>query len=274
MFDSRRIIASVVAGVSRCSRVARTGVAFALFGIGAVMLGLVALPLVQRTRGSATDRRLRTQRLIHHGFRAFVAAMRRLRLIRVSVRGRERMRAAGPRLIVANHPTLIDIVLLIAELPQADCIVKKAAWSNPFLRGVVSGAGYIPNDDGSELLDACLARLREGRTLVLFPEGTRSPRGGLGPFRRGAAHLSLRSECELLPVVITCDPPTLGRGEPWWSVPDRTVEIGIEALAPFPTRQRIDPALAPPGAARQATAALRELFVKQLAATGAPHVGG
>src|SRR5206468_133932 len=85
------------------------------------------------------------------------------------------------------HPSLIDIVLLLARLPQADCIVKTAARTNPFMRGIVTSTGYLANDHGDVLVDACADRIRRGRSVVLFPEGTRSPRGGLGRFQRGGS---------------------------------------------------------------------------------------
>jgi 1-acyl-sn-glycerol-3-phosphate acyltransferase len=135
--------------------------------------------------------------------------------------------------IAANHPTLIDVVLLIARLPQADCVVKSAAWHNPFLRWVVAGAGYIRNDEGAALVETCVARVRQGRCLVLFPEGTRSPARSVAPLRRGAAHVALRARVPLIPVTITCEPPTLLKGDPWYRVPDRIVDVTIEVGEPL-----------------------------------------
>jgi 1-acyl-sn-glycerol-3-phosphate acyltransferase len=223
-----------------CWRALRTGLAFVVFGAGALVVAFVVIPVVRRAPGGRSDPTIRVQAVIHRGFRWFEWFMSVLGLIRVSRVGFERLQCDGPRLVVANHPTLIDVILMGASLPQADCIVKKAAWRNPYLRGVVAAAGYVPNDEGEKLVESCVSRLRRDRTLLIFPEGTRSPRRRLGRIQRGAAHVALRSGVPLLPVVIRCDPPTLMKGQHWYDVPSRTAHLELVALDP------IDPARYPP----------------------------
>jgi len=148
-------------------------------------------------------------------------------------------------------------------MPQLDCVVKREAWSNPFMRGVVMAAGYIPNDAGESLVDRCVERIEQGCSLLVFPEGTRSPEGGLGVFQRGAAHAALRSGRPLLPVSIRCEPPTLMRGQKWYEVPPRRMRFSIDVGEPI-----APPALSagePRGlAARRMTAELRDFFAKRL----------
>jgi 1-acyl-sn-glycerol-3-phosphate acyltransferase len=255
---------------SQAARVVGTGVAFGAFGVGGVLLAVTLFPLVRLLPGTPQERALRPQRLMRHAFRVFIGLMSALGLIRVSTRGLERLAEPGPRLVVANHPTLIDVILLVAHMPQADCVVKREAWSNPFLRVVVDGVGYVPNDAGNALIEACVDRIRAGRTLLLFPEGTRSPRGGLGVFHRGAAHIALRARCEIVPVVIRCTPPTLGRGEAWYKVPDRRVQLDVIAREPIAPCGLGDKA--PALAARELTASLRELFARELSHHGYDRV--
>src|SRR5262245_37584540 len=111
-------------------RVARTGIAFAVFGAGALILAIAVLPALGWC-GSRDRRERRAQWLIHLGFRIFVWFMTALGLIRVTREGTERLHARSAVLIIANHPTLIDVVLLVACMPQADCVVKQASWRNP-----------------------------------------------------------------------------------------------------------------------------------------------
>jgi 1-acyl-sn-glycerol-3-phosphate acyltransferase len=256
---------AMIRRIARLSRTVRTGLAFSVFGAGAVLVAGVGFPVLRLLAGSRERGERRAQRLVHLSFRAFVALMSALGLIRVTRSGLERLRQGPPAVVVANHPTLIDVVLLIAAMPQADCVVKQAAWRNPILRGVVRGAGYLPNRQGTALVEDCVSRVRRGRWLLLFPEGTRSPRGCLGVFHRGAAHIALQAGCEVLPVVITCSPPTLGKGEPWYQVPDRRVDISIAVQAP----QRLVPAgTTETRAAREWTSDLRALYEARLAAAG------
>ena len=244
-------------------RAARTGIAFVTFGVGALILGGLVFPLL-RTTTAGRRRELRVQRAIHLSFRLFVGIMSALGLIRVTWRGRDHLAAPGGHVIVANHPTLIDVVLLIARLPQADCVVKKAAWRNPYLRGVVSAAGYIPNDTGPEVSARCMDRLRAGGRLLLFPEGTRSPRAALGGFYRGAARVALASGCDIVPVVIRCEPPMLGKGQPWFRVPPRTAQITLDVQAPVSAVEYARRHAGAGLAARRLTDDLRHLFEQRL----------
>jgi 1-acyl-sn-glycerol-3-phosphate acyltransferase len=247
----------------RSWRALRTGTAFVVFGVGAILFGFVLFPLF--TTASAGRRsELRVQRTIHRAFRLFVWIITALGLIRVTSRGVEWLNRPGGCVIVANHPTLIDVVLLIALLPQADCIVKEAVWRNPYMRRIVRAAGYIPNDAGSALTMACADRLRQGRKLLLFPEGTRSPREQLGMFRRGAARIALASGCEIVPVVIRCEPPTFRKGEPWFHVPDRTADLTLDVQAPMWPARNVQGAARAAVASRQLTEELRQLFEHRL----------
>jgi len=239
-----------------------TGSAFALFGVLGLVLAAL-FTLLALLPGDSEARELRCQRIVHHTFRFFIRYMQALGILRFHIEGAEALRMPG-QVVVANHPTLLDVVFLVSQMPQADCVVKAEAWSNPFMRGVVTAAGYVPNDEGEALVDACADRVARGRTLVLFPEGTRSPLRGLGRFRRGAAHIALRAGRPLRPVTIRCEPPSLMRGQRWYAVPPRRMNFTLECA------DVLDPTLLASGeqrrsvAARVVTAALREFFGKRV----------
>jgi 1-acyl-sn-glycerol-3-phosphate acyltransferase len=237
-----------------------TGFLFAVFGIGALFVAGVVFPFVAWRSEAGPGRERIAQRLVQRAFAFFVGLGTALRLFELRATGTERL-AAAPALVVANHPTLLDVVFLISQMPQADCIVKRDAFHNPFLRHVVRIAGYIPNGDGRDVIDACVARLAAGRSVVLFPEGSRSPETGLRPFKRGVAHIALRSDAPLLPVFLDCDPPALKKGQPWWAVPDRKLVFTLAVDAPVRARDLVPPGeLATPLAARAVTAALQRHF--------------
>jgi len=251
--------------LGRAWRALRTGIAFAVFGIFGLVLGLVVFPLVRwRGRGAPADTVERLcQRHVYRIFQAFTLLLRGLGLAEIRIRGAEQLLAPGT-LVVANHPTLLDVVMIGACMPQLDCVVKKEAWSNPFMRHVVRATGYVPNDLGEAVIDACAERLRRGRSLLLFPEGQRSPEAGLGPFMRGAAHLALKSGRPLTPVVVRCTPPTLMRGQKWYQVPERRMCFDIEVCAPIDFARGADPAEPRAAAARRITSALRDFYQKKL----------
>ncbi len=253
--------------LARAWRALRTGLAFAIFGALGLFLGLVLFPLEQRFARDAERSQRRCQRQVSGVFRLFTCVLRGLGLAEIQIRGAERLRTPGT-LAVANHPTLLDVVLIGAQMPQVDCVVKKEAWSNPFMRHVVSATGYVPNDLGESVIEACAARLLRGRSLLMFPEGTRSPEGTLGPFMRGAAHLALRSGRPLTPIVVRCTPPTLMRGQKWYEVPDRRMRFDIEVCEPIGLAEASDPAEPRSVAARRLTAALRDFYRERLHSSG------
>jgi 1-acyl-sn-glycerol-3-phosphate acyltransferase len=83
-------------------------------------------------------------------------------------------------------------------------------------------------------MDAALERLRAGVPILIFPEGTRSPERRLHRFHPGAFQIAARAGVPLVPLLITCDPPTLKRGAPWYCVPERTVELRVTQLPSLP----------------------------------------
>src|SRR5262249_32304576 len=222
-------------------------------------------------RGPVARRQVRTQRIVHRAFQIFAWWMARLGLLRASWVDAERLHRSGPCLFIANHPTLIDVVLRLARIAQADCIVKTAARRNPLMHSIVTEAGYLANDEGDTLVDACAERIIQRRSVVLFPEGTRSPGGGLGRFQRGAAHIALKSGCPIVPIVITCRPPTLLKGQRWHDVPDRRAESRLRVIEPIDPARYLNAEAPLPVAARRLTADLQALYEHWLGGAHEEH---
>jgi 1-acyl-sn-glycerol-3-phosphate acyltransferase len=247
---------------SRAAHMAGSGLLFAVFGLLSIGLFGVVLPIRLALSGNQPQRDLLAQRMVHRALRFYLRMGKWLDVFVVETRHAERL-LQGPALVVANHPTLIDILLLLAHMPQADCVVKRAAWRNPFLRPVVSAAAYVPNDDAEGLIASCRERLAAGRNVILFPEGTRSPAIGLQPFRRGAAHIALSSGCRVVPVLLRCDPPSLKKDRPWYALPDELMRFRLEVDPPLSFAGEFGDV--PRGlAARRVTERLREHFERRL----------
>lgn len=212
-------------------RIFATGFVFAMFGLGALFISLTVFPALRLSTFDREIARRRIQRGMRRTFQFFVWLMRVLGILTWEAHGLERLRRPG-RLIVPNHPTLIDVVLMVSLIPEIDCIVKRTLWRNPFLRWPVAWASYIPNSEGEELIADCAATLRRGRSLLVFPEGTRTVPGRPLRLQRGAAHIALAADAEIVPVIISCEPPTLYKGNPWHRVPARRFHIRIAAGEP------------------------------------------
>ena len=215
-------------------RILATGLSFSIFGIGGVLMTLSVFPLLRLFNPDAAATKRASQRAVHYSWRFFIGFMKTMGILSWEVRNAERLRQPG-RLIVANHPSLLDVVFLISLMPMVDCIVKPSILRNPFMRGPASWAGYIPNGDPERLIEDCSRTLLQGNSLLMFPEGTRTRPGLPIQMKRGAAQIALAAEAEILPVTITVLPATLTKNTPWYRVPPRpfhvTLSVG-EPLAP------------------------------------------
>jgi 1-acyl-sn-glycerol-3-phosphate acyltransferase len=221
--------------IKRAWRVLATGFAFACFFLGGAVLAGVVFPVLTIRHEGREDR---AQRLIRRVFRFYLLMLRGLGLIRLVVINREGLATCRSKIIVANHPTLLDVVFLMALTPCARCIVKRELWDNRYLKGVVRAAGYIRNDLGPDAtIAACREALDHGNNLIIFPEGTRSRIGGPVHFQRGAANIALLTGAPIQLVVISCKPLTLTKGEPWYRVSLRRPRFQLEIAHPMDTQR-------------------------------------
>jgi 1-acyl-sn-glycerol-3-phosphate acyltransferase len=152
----------------------------------------------------------------------------------------------------------------MAFVPRADCIVKARLWRNPFIRATVRAAGYIRNDhDGVRVINDCIASLRAGGNLIIFPEGTRTPGAGSINLKRGAAHIAVRGERNITPVLIRCVPPMLVKDKNWWRLPDCSSRFNIDVKEDLDIRPFIAAGATEVLAARRLTAYLASYFAKE-----------
>ncbi len=145
----------------------------------------------------------------------------------------------GGFVVVANHPGLFDVLVLIREIPKLSVLVKGALIKELPLNTILTSGGYIvvPQIGGFEGVDT-LQRgtdiLRQGYRVMLFPEGTRSPKGELLPFKAGALKMAQRADVPILPVLIKNSPPFLPHEDKWYFPLFERSKLEIELWDPIP----------------------------------------
>jgi len=232
-----------------------TGVCFVGFSLGGVVLTLIVLPAAKLLRRDP-------RAAVRGSFRAFLWVLWATGVGRFTAASPPPdLPSAGPYVIVANHPTLVDVVFLLATVPNLCCVVHPRLFRSLFVGPAVRASGHIrgpaPDDpDAPPVLDAIVTRLSEGVPVLIFPEGTRSPPWSLRRLKRGAAEAALRADVPLVPVFLACDPPALMKGQKWWEVPDRRFHLTLDYL----------PVIRPAGDSRSITAALKEQYAARLEA--------
>ena len=250
------------AHIDRAWRLFATALSFFLFGLGSVVISLILAPILLVLPGTAVQKQRRGKACIHHVFRFYIGLMKLLGVLSYEVHGRNRLQ--GAKLILANHPSLIDVIFLISLVPNANCVVKRALLRNPFTYGPVKAAGYIINDDSvDDVIDAAQQAFDRGDALIIFPEGTRSKPGQSLSLKRGAANVAIRTAVDVTPVIIECNPLTLTKGEPWYRIPLQRPHFSIRIEHPILMKAYIDnqkPAMA----ARDLTADLTGFFNKEI----------
>ena len=178
------------------------------------------------------------QRAIRTSFVQFCDWLRGLRLIDVDPRRHAQQTPEGPYVLVANHPTLIDVIALIASYERLCVVVKHSVITGWMVGRMLQAAGYIDGggSDGkvkaSDVLAAAQDRLAKGYGVLIFPEGTRSPPNEMWPFMRSPFEMAARSRVPLLPVFIHCNPPALMKGVPWYRFPHAFVDYRLRPLEP------------------------------------------
>jgi len=127
-------------------------------------------------------------------------------LIRVKVEGAARVPTDGPVVFMANHESWLDIPVLLVAIPgQVRFLAKSALFSIPFLGWAMRSMGFIPVDRENrrtaiKSFEAAAARIRAGRSVLVFPEETRTPDGRLLEFQRGGFLIALKAGLPIVPV--------------------------------------------------------------------------
>ena len=250
-----------------CVRWCGTAISFACFGLGGSFQGLFIHPVIWLCVRDPVRRRRAGRCVVANSMKLFMWLMQSLGLLTWEIQGREHVKADKNYLILANHPSLIDVIVLVAGFPEANCIVKSAVARSPLFAAVIRSSGYISNEDPVAMLVRAADSLRAGGSLIMFPEGTRTDSGGQPRFPEGAAALAFRAGCDCLPAFISCSPPTLTRQDKWYQVPERRVRFIAAIQPPLDPADRLAQA---PDRRAQTPVVIRELPTYFLAGPGEP----
>jgi len=201
-------------------------------GLASLVWNLVAAllrPLLPRRRAQALGRHV-----IATSYRTFWNLAAVFGLMEVDAQALDRLNDEATGLvIVANHPSMVDALLIVARLRRAVCIMKGDLMRNVFLGAGARLARYIPNDSPRTMLRHAIASLQEGAQLVMFPEGTRTEGSVLNTFRPGVTVIAHKAGVPIQTVFIETDSPYLRKGWPIWRVPPFPMAFRLRLGARF-----------------------------------------
>jgi 1-acyl-sn-glycerol-3-phosphate acyltransferase len=184
------------------------------------LVAAVLYPLLSRRQGTLVGRAA-----ISSVYRGFWTSAEWCGLMRIDYTALDSLSNDGGLIIAANHPSMLDALLVIARVPRGICIMRGSLMKNPFLGAGARLARYIRNDRPRSMIRSAVANLMEGGQLVLFPEGTRTVRPPVNAFRPGITLIAQMARVPIQTVIIESDSPYLGKGWPIWRTPEFPVVI-------------------------------------------------
>lgn len=205
-----------------------------LLGVGSLAWNAVALvlwPLMPREHGRRIGRKA-----IAAGYAWYWRVARASGLMRLEVIGLDALADEPGLIVVANHPSLLDAVMLVSRLPRAACVMKASIARNPLFGPGAALARYIRNDSTFHMVRLAVDDLREGGQLLLFPEGTRTTRWPVNPVHSAVGVIAQRAGAPVQVVFIDTDSPFLGKSWSLWRLPP----------LPIVFTARLGPRLPPP----------------------------
>jgi 1-acyl-sn-glycerol-3-phosphate acyltransferase len=236
----------------------------AFFGVGGAWLSHVWLPLAVRRARDDEEATALAQRAVRRGFVVFMTWTRVLRLIDFDRRGTRPRVPAGPFVLVANHPTILDVVAIGSVHDRLSCIVKDSYFDNPLLAPLLRRCRFIDGGEATHsslerVIEEGVERLAAGQPLLVFAEGTRSPMGDLHPLKRAGFEIAARAGAPIVPLFVDVRPQVMTKQVPWYRFPDTFVAYRLSWLDP------IDPPVGRKGV-REAMATVERLFRQHLGA--------
>lgn len=183
---------------SRFAKMVRTIFVWTCIVLATLLLGVITLIAYLFDRKG---------RIGHHCARLWGRIALLANGVRVKVEGLENIKGKGPFIFMSNHQGSYDIFALLGHLPfQFKWLVKKELFSIPFFGWAMGAAGYISIDrQGTreatvESMNRAAQRIRDGMSVVIFPEGSRSPDGAIQPFKKGGFILAIKSKVPIIPI--------------------------------------------------------------------------
>ncbi|GAB6046359.1 hypothetical protein JCM19379_01810 [Methyloparacoccus murrellii] len=212
-------------------------------------LALILKMLLPERHGRALGRRV-----ISLAFRGYLHVLGALNWVKVDLAALDNLARQPATIIAPNHPSLLDAVLIFSRIPDIGCIVKAPLLDHALLGAGARLAGYIPNHRCHDMIRLAVRELREGRHLLLFPEGTRTSRPPVDPLRSSPALIARRAGAPIQTLLIEMNVPFLGKHWPLLRRPSLPIVVHVRLGQRFP----------PPGEVRAFTGTLQRHFESEL----------
>ncbi len=179
------------------------------------------------------------RKVFHDISKVWATVLLRTAGVKVTVTGLEKLNLDGPKVVIANHQGNFDIPILLSVLPlHARFLAKKELFSIPLMSWYMRSRGDIRIDrrggkSAAQLMNDVTKAVKEGDTVLIFPEGTRSRDGSVGAFKRGSVVLAMGSGAKIVPVAISGSYNIQPRGSLFINPCDVKVTVGAPVTVSY-----------------------------------------
>ncbi len=212
--------------MKKAFKVLLAGFLFVLFGVICLLGNLFFIPCLLLNLHKLGFFQYLSRDIVRYSWGFFIFCARKLDYISLEYENFKNSAQKG-ELLIANHPSLLDVVLIISRIKRLNCIVKASLSKNIFLFAAIKASGYILNDDEEKLLKQSEAVLLRGEALLIFPEGTRTKEHI--SFHKAPFYIAIKAASKLTPIFINMQPKSLQKGSKWYNVPEKKIIYRLSA---------------------------------------------
>ncbi len=223
----------------------RSAIEYAALWSSLALLGLICLswslltlplyPLLPRRMARAFGRRG-----IMSGFRVYSDWLELIGAYKLDLAAVEGLRGGPPLILAPNHPSLIDALLILTRHPNLACVMKSDLMGNILLGPGARLARYIRNGSPRQMVREAVRDLKDGGSLLLFPEGTRTTRNPINALSRSVAVIARHAAVPVQTLIIETDSPFLSKGSPLWSRPGLPITFRVRLGRRFDPPQDVE----------------------------------
>ena len=201
-------------------------IAAIFFGLGSLALGVVVFPILKIFSKTSKMYKTRCAKIVHKSWKMLVKILENSDIIRVCVDSE--VFEIKNKIIVASHPSYIDILLLIAFIPNSLCLAKPSVLKNFVMKNIVKSL-YITSDGTVEdFLEKSKSALEDGFNVIIFPTGKRIDGGEEVHIHKGASQFAIKSGISIVPLKITTSEPFMMKNHSFFQLGAKVVQFDIE----------------------------------------------
>jgi 1-acyl-sn-glycerol-3-phosphate acyltransferase len=231
---------------------------FGLSLCGAMFLGWAGIAYALRPFLTVAQRRRIGRGGMQRMFHLYLRTLQRCGIVEVDNDALLPLRHERSLILAPNHPSMMDVLLVISRLDNVGCIMKADLWGSIFLGAGARLAGFIRNDSPHSMIKLAVGDLERGSQLLIFPEATRTVRSPVNRLSGGYALIAKKSNAPIQTILIETDSPYLRKGWPLLRRPPMPIRFRLRLGKRFQPRDDVD----------ELVADMERYYIEELGATG------